>query len=69
MTEEQMIQGCRENLPGAQKSLYKRHSAKMLGVCYRYARNQADAEDMLQEGFMKVFSQIHQFKGDGSLEG
>ncbi|MCW5915605.1 MAG: RNA polymerase sigma factor [Chitinophagaceae bacterium] len=69
MTEEQMIQGCRENLPGAQKSLYKRHSAKMLGVCYRYARNQADAEDMLQEGFMKVFSQIHQFKGEGSLEG
>ncbi|MCO6496823.1 MAG: sigma-70 family RNA polymerase sigma factor [Chitinophagaceae bacterium] len=69
MTEELMIQGCRENLPNAQKAMYKRFSAKMLGVCYRYARNQEDAEDMLQEGFIKVFSQIHQFKGEGSLEG
>lgn len=41
----------------------------MMGVCYRYARNRADAEDILQEGFVKVFTRLDQFRGDGSLEG
>lgn len=41
----------------------------MLGVCERYARNQADAEDILQDAFIKVFEKIGQFKGDGSFEG
>jgi RNA polymerase sigma-70 factor (ECF subfamily) len=41
----------------------------MLGLCYRYAHNKADAEDMLQEGFIKVFQMLHQFRGEGSLEG
>lgn len=41
----------------------------MLAVCYRYAHNREDAEDMLQEGFIKVFSQIHTFKSQGAFEG
>ena len=41
----------------------------MLSVCYRYGHNREDAEDMLQEGFIKVFSQIHTFKGQGAFEG
>lgn len=41
----------------------------MLAVCYRYARNRDDAEDMLQEGFIKVFTQIRQFRNEGPLEG
>lgn len=41
----------------------------MLAVCYRYAHNREDAEDMLQEGFIKVFSQIHTFENRGALEG
>lgn len=41
----------------------------MMGVCYRYARNRADAEDMLQEGFIRVFSRIEQYRHEGSLEG
>jgi len=69
MTEELMLQGCLENLASAQESLYNRFSPRMLGVCYRYARNREDAEDMLQEGFIKVYSQIHQFRGSGALEG
>ncbi len=69
MTEDLLIQGCRENLANAQEEMYLRFSPRMLGVCYRYARNKEDAEDMLQEGFIKVYSQIHQFKGEGSLEG
>lgn len=69
MTEELMLQGCLDNLPIAQEALYNRFSPRMLGVCYRYARNREDAEDMLQEGFIKVYSQIHQYKGAGALEG
>ncbi|MEI9934198.1 MAG: RNA polymerase sigma factor [Ferruginibacter sp.] len=41
----------------------------MLGVCYRFAKNREDAEDMLQEGFIKVFTQIHQYRNEGVLEG
>src|SRR5206468_11934697 len=53
----------------AQKELYQKYSPKMLVVCYRYAHNREDAEDMLQEGFIKVFSQIHTFESRGALEG
>ena len=69
MTEEIMLQGCLDNLSIAQEALYNRFSPRMLGVCYRYARNREDAEDMLQEVFMKVYAQIHQYKGSGALEG
>lgn len=64
-----MLQGCLDNLATAQEALYNRFSPRMLGVCYRYARNREDAEDMLQEGFMKIYAQIHQFRNTGALEG
>lgn len=69
MTEELMIQGCLDNLSSAQEALYDRFSPKMLGVCYRFAKSREDAEDMLQEGFIKVYAQIGQFRNMGSLEG
>jgi RNA polymerase sigma-70 factor (ECF subfamily) len=69
MTEDLMVQGCLDNLASAQEALYNRFSPRMLGVCYRFARNREDAEDMMQEGFIKVFTQIHQFRGQGALEG
>jgi RNA polymerase sigma factor (sigma-70 family) len=69
MTEEAILQGCIQNNPAAQKELYLRYSTKMLGVCYRYAHNREDAEDMLQEGLIKVFQQIHTFENRGALEG
>jgi RNA polymerase sigma factor (sigma-70 family) len=69
MTEELMLAGCLKNDAASQDALYARFSPRMLGVCYRFAKNREDAEDMLQEGFIKVFSQIHQYRGDGSLEG
>ena len=69
MTEEAILQGCIKNNPTAQKALYERFSAKMLSVCYRYGHNREDAEDMLQEGFIKVFAQIHTFQNRGSFEG
>jgi RNA polymerase sigma factor (sigma-70 family) len=69
MTEEALLQGCIRNNATAQKELYDRYSHKMFAVCYRYAHNREDAEDMLQEGFIKVFSQIHKFENRGALEG
>ena len=69
MTEEAILQGCLKNNAAAQRELYQKYSAKMLVVCYRYAHNREDAEDMLQEGLIKVFSQIHTFESRGALEG
>jgi RNA polymerase sigma factor (sigma-70 family) len=69
MTEEALLQACLKNQPAAQQELYSKYSPKMLAVCYRFARNREDAEDMLQEGFIRVFTQIHQFQNKGSFEG
>jgi RNA polymerase sigma factor (sigma-70 family) len=69
MTEESILKGCLRNDAVAQKELYNRYSPKMLAVCYRFAHNREDAEDMLQEGFIKVFSQIHTFRNQGAFEG
>lgn len=52
-----------------QKELFNRYASRMLGVCHRYARNSADAEDILQDAFIKVFDKIRQFKFEGSFEG
>ena len=64
-----MIHGCLRNEAASQQELYYKYSPKMLSVCYRYAKSREDAEDMLQEGFIKVFTQIHQFQFRGALEG
>ena len=69
MTEEAILAGCLQNDAGAQRELYSRYSPKMLSVCYRFAHNREDAEDMLQEGFIKVFSQVHTFQNKGAFEG
>ncbi len=69
MTEEQMLAGSIKNNAAAQEALYNRFSPRMLGVCYRFAKNREDAEDMLQDGFIKVFTQLHQYRNEGALEG
>jgi len=69
MTEEALLHGCLKNDATAQRELYNKYSSKMLAVCYRYAHNREDAEDMLQEGFIKVFLQIHTFENRGAFEG
>jgi RNA polymerase sigma factor (sigma-70 family) len=69
MTEEAILKGCLQNNAVAQKELYSRYSPKMLAVCYRFAHNREDAEDMLQEGFIKVFGQIQTFRNQGAFEG
>jgi RNA polymerase sigma factor (sigma-70 family) len=59
------LNGDRKN----QKALYDLYSPKLFTICLRYTKNQMDAEDVLQEGFVKVFNNLHKFKGEGSFEG
>lgn len=69
MTDEEIIKGCIANDMNAQKHLYERFARKMMGICLRYAENTEEAQDLVQDGFIKVFQKINSFKGDGSLEG
>jgi RNA polymerase sigma-70 factor (ECF subfamily) len=66
---QHIIEGCRERNPLAQKELYETFRAKMYGVCLRYAGNYDDAQDILQDGFLKVFEKIDQFGFKGAFEG
>lgn len=66
--EEALIQGCINGDRIYQNQLYKAYAAQMMGICMRYAKTKEDAEDILQEGFMKVFKCIKQFKHTGTLE-
>jgi RNA polymerase sigma factor (sigma-70 family) len=68
-TDKELIERCLENDPRAQEFLYKRFSRRMYGVCLRFARNTLEADDILQEGFIKVYSFLKDFRQDGSLEG
>ncbi len=52
-----------------QYELYQRYAPKMFGVCLRYAGTTDEAEDVLQEGFIKIFKKISSFRGEGSFEG
>lgn len=69
MNETQLIEGCKQHNPKAQKALYDTYARKMMSVCLRYGSNREMAEDLLQEGFIKVFSAIGSFEGSGSFEG
>ncbi len=65
----ELIESCKSNNRDAQYKLYSLLSGKMFAVCLRYAKNREAAEDLLQEGFVKVFVNIDKFRGDGSFEG
>ncbi len=69
MSESDLIKGCLEGDRRAQEYLYQRFSPKMYGVCLRYAGKAEDAQDILQDGFVKVFKNLHMYRGDGSFDG
>ncbi len=69
MTQQNLIQACSQNNAVAQRELYNRYSGLMFGICYRYAYRKEDAEDMLQEGFIKIFCSIISFENKGNFEG
>lgn len=66
---EQIIEGCVRMDRKAQKMLYDKYASSFLGICMRYASNRAEAEDVLQDGFVKIFLNIKQYNGTGSFEG
>lgn len=65
--QERLIKACLRNDRASQKQLYEQYAEVMLGVCYRYTKSVNDAEDVLQEGFIKVFTKLHQYKSEGEL--
>ena len=69
ITESDLLQGCKEGNRRMQEELYRRFSPRMYAVCLRYASNAEEAEDVLQEGFIKVFKKLDSFRGEGSFEG
>lgn len=69
MDYNQLLKDCLKRKPEAQRMLYELFAPSMLGVCFRYTKSIGDAEEVLQEGFVKVFLRLNQFKGDGELGG
>lgn len=69
MDEKQLIEGCIRNDRLCQEALFKRYAGKMKAVCMRYMRQSDEAEDVLQEGFIKLFKSLHQYTFQGSFEG
>lgn len=69
LTDADLIQGSIGGNREIQELLYHRFSTKMYAVCLRYSGNAADAQDLLQEGFIKVFKNLNKFRGEGSFEG
>jgi RNA polymerase sigma factor (sigma-70 family) len=68
-SEQEIIAGCREKNRALQEHLYKTYYSTFLKVCARYAKNMQDAEQLLNDGFLKIFTQIDNYKHSGSFGG
>ncbi len=64
-----IIEGCVRGEKRAQDALYKKYASLLYGICLRYAKNKMEAEDVLQEVFVKIYNNIHTYHNDGSFEG
>ena len=69
LNEQEIIALCKQGNRSAQKVLFDSLSPKMFSVCLRYMGNRESAEDVLQEGFISLFSKLESFSGEGSFEG
>jgi len=67
--EEQLIAGCKEGIPRAQKELFEQYASVMLSVCVRYVNDRETARDILQDGFIKLYTKIDTYSGTGSFAG
>lgn len=68
LEDEEIIQGCRNNDRRAQQELFLKYGSRLLGYCQRYSSNHDDANDLLQDGFLKIFDNISSYKGDSPLQ-
>jgi RNA polymerase sigma-70 factor (ECF subfamily) len=67
MDDHRLVKECLKGKTVAQRQLYDHFAPSLMAVCYRYTKSVADAEDVLQEGFVKAFKNLHQYKGEGEL--
>jgi RNA polymerase sigma factor (sigma-70 family) len=68
LSDEELVKGCARGDRAAQRALYERFCSKMMVICQRYARSTQEAEDSLQEGFIKIFKSITDFRFESKLE-
>ena len=69
LIDDSIIEGCVAGKRSAQSALYRKYAAVMLAICLRYAQNRDEAEDILQEAFLKIFQNISSYRKEGSFEG
>lgn len=69
MDETMLIAGCRRGEPAARKELYERYAPAMMSLCMRYVGRRETARDLLQDGFIKLFTKIHTYSGAGAFGG
>lgn len=69
VVENRIIEGCKKGKRNSFSKLYKECAPTMLGVCFRYSKTREEAEDILQEGFIKIFERISTYEGKGSFAG
>ncbi|KAA3623641.1 MAG: RNA polymerase sigma factor [Bacteroidetes bacterium] len=67
--EQNLVNGCIKKDRKAQRALYEMYKVQLFRICLRYAKDRPEAEDMLQDGFIKIFADIKQYTGKGSLGG
>ena len=67
--EKKIVRACLKGDIGAQRQFYNLFAEKMMGLCLRYTKTTEEAEDLLQEGFLQVFLDLKNYRGEGSLEG
>jgi len=68
LNDQELVAACKEDNPQAQKILFEMYAGRMLAVCARYCPCMEDAKDAMHDGFIKIFKQIHTFKGESKLQ-
>ena len=69
VSDQELLAGCLKKNADAQKALFAKYGERMMGLCLRYAGSREEAQDYLQEGFIKVFDKLGQYNGSGALGG
>ena len=68
-TESELVEGCKKGNPSDQRALYQQYHRLLFGICLRYADTRDDAQDLLQDAFIRIYNYVESFRGEGSFEG
>lgn len=69
MEEKELVKGCKAGDEKCRRFLYERYAPVLMGICLRYAKNEVEAEDLLHDAFLKIFTKLDSYRGEGSFEG